>query len=66
MELTVSLMSGLFIDSSRILQAVLIHNVPFAHSVRPKEEYDSVKTLFNALDYEEYGWEVIGTKWWLF
>lgn len=57
----------LFIDSSsRSLKAVLLHNgnkypsLPLAHSVHLKEDYTSVKTLLDALKYNEYGWEVIG------
>ncbi|XP_051552787.1 uncharacterized protein LOC127440312 [Myxocyprinus asiaticus] len=57
----------LFIDSSsRSLKAVLLHNgnkfpsLPLAHSVHLKEEYNSIKTLLDALKYNEYGWEVIG------
>ncbi|XP_058890837.1 uncharacterized protein LOC131740095 [Acipenser ruthenus] len=57
----------LFIDSSsRSLKAVLLHNgnkypsLPLAHSVHLKEDYNSIKTLLDALKYDEYGWEVIG------
>ncbi|KAL7868607.1 hypothetical protein SRHO_G00100550 [Serrasalmus rhombeus] len=57
----------LFIDSScKSLKAVLLHNgnkypsLPVAHSVHLKEEYTSVKMLLGALNYDEYGWEVIG------
>lgn len=57
----------LFIDSSsQSLKAVLLHNgnnypsLPMAHSVHLKESYTSVKTLLNALKYDDYGWEVIG------
>ncbi|XP_058883872.1 uncharacterized protein LOC131737639 [Acipenser ruthenus] len=57
----------LFIDSSsRSLKAVLFHNgnkypsLPLAHSVHLKEDYNSIKTLLDALKYDEYGWEVIG------
>ncbi|XP_061431765.1 uncharacterized protein LOC133357688 [Lethenteron reissneri] len=57
----------LFIDSSsRSLKAVLLYNgnkylsLPLAHSVHLKEDYNSIKTLLDALKYDEYGWEVIG------
>jgi hypothetical protein len=57
----------LFIDSSsRSLKAVLLHNgnkypsLPVAHSVHLKEDYNSVKTMLNALQYDKYSWEVIG------
>ncbi|XP_076371597.1 uncharacterized protein LOC143257152 [Tachypleus tridentatus] len=57
----------LFIDSSsRSFKAVLLHNgkeytsLPLAHLVHLKEEYNSVKTLLEALKYDEYDWEVIG------
>ncbi|XP_061410987.1 uncharacterized protein LOC133344802 isoform X2 [Lethenteron reissneri] len=57
----------LFIDSSsRSLKAVLLHNgnkypsLPLAHSVNLKEDYNSIKTLLDALKYDEYSWEVIG------
>ncbi|XP_076351321.1 uncharacterized protein LOC143247336 [Tachypleus tridentatus] len=45
---------------------MLLHNenkypsLPLAHSLHLKEEYNSVKTLLEALKYDEYGWEVIG------
>ena len=54
----------LFIDSSlRSLKAVLLHNtnqcpsIPLAHSVVMKENYQNVKALLDALNYE---WDVIG------
>ena len=53
-------------SSSRSLKAVLLHNgkkypsLPLAHSVHLKEDYNSIKTLLDALKYDEYGWEVIG------
>ncbi|XP_061421616.1 uncharacterized protein LOC133350847 [Lethenteron reissneri] len=57
----------LFIDSSsRSLKAVLLHNgnkypsLPLAHSVHLKENYNSIKTLLDALKYDESGLEVIG------
>ncbi|XP_061411219.1 uncharacterized protein LOC133344908 isoform X2 [Lethenteron reissneri] len=57
----------LFIDnSSRSLKAVLLHNgnkylsLPLAHSVHLKENYNRVKTLLDALKYDEYSWKVIG------
>ncbi|XP_061430119.1 uncharacterized protein LOC133356558 [Lethenteron reissneri] len=57
----------LFIDnSSRSLKAVLLHNgnkypsLPLAHSVHLKEDYSSIKTLLDALKYDENSWEVIG------
>ena len=57
----------LFIDSSsRSLKVVLLHNgnqlpsIPVAHSAQLKEEYNTVKLLLHALNYEQYGWEVIG------
>ncbi|XP_061428563.1 uncharacterized protein LOC133355213 [Lethenteron reissneri] len=33
--------------------------LPLAHSVHLKEDYNSIKTLLDALKYDEYGWEVI-------
>ncbi|XP_061421547.1 uncharacterized protein LOC133350810 [Lethenteron reissneri] len=49
----------LFIDSSsRSLKAVLLHNgnksqsLPLTHSVRLKEDYNSIKTLLDALKYD--------------
>ncbi len=45
---------------------MLLHNgnkypsLPLAHSVHLKEDYNSIKTLLDALKYDEYGWEVIG------
>ncbi|XP_076359548.1 uncharacterized protein LOC143251981 isoform X1 [Tachypleus tridentatus] len=57
----------LFINSSsRNLKAVLLHSgnkypsLSLAHSVHLKEEYNSVKTLLEALKYDECGWDVIG------
>jgi hypothetical protein len=57
----------LFIDSSsRSLKAVLLHNgnkypsLPLAHLVHFKKDYNSIKSLLDALKYDEYGWEVIG------
>ena len=57
----------LFIDSSsKSLKAVLLHNgniypsIPLAHSVHLRETYDNVKTLLNALKYDQNNWEVIG------
>ncbi|KAL4706484.1 hypothetical protein ACJJTC_015682 [Scirpophaga incertulas] len=57
----------LFIDSStKSLKAVLLHNgnkfpsIPLAHSVRLKENCDSIKMLLTAIKYMEYKWEVIG------
>ncbi|XP_061419050.1 uncharacterized protein LOC133349530 [Lethenteron reissneri] len=57
----------LFIDSSsRGLKAVLLHNgnkypsLLLAHSMHLKDYYNSIKTLLDALKYDEYGWEVIG------
>ncbi len=35
-------------------------SIPLAHSVKVKDEYNSVKILPHALKYEDYGWEVIG------
>ncbi|XP_051506870.1 uncharacterized protein LOC127413629 isoform X1 [Myxocyprinus asiaticus] len=56
----------LFIDSSsRSLKAVLHHNgnkypsLPLAHSVHLKEDYNSIKTLLDALKYDEYIWGLI-------
>ena len=57
----------LFIDSSsKSLKAVLLHNgniypsIPLAHSIHLRETYDNVKTLLNALKYDQNKWEVIG------
>jgi hypothetical protein len=57
----------LFIDSSsRSHKAVLRHNgnkylsLPLAHSVHFREDYNSIKSLLDALKYNDYGWEVIG------
>ena len=58
---------GLFLDSStRSLKAVLLHNgnkypnIPIAHSVHLKEDYENVKHLLRLVKYEEHDWEVIG------
>ena len=52
----------LFIDSSsRSLKTVLLHNgnkypsLSLAHSVHLKEKYSSIKTLLDALKYDDYG-----------
>ena len=57
----------LFMDSSsRSLKAVLLHHtnkcpsIPLAHSVHMKEEYQNIKILLSALEYDQYSWEVIG------
>lgn len=57
----------LFIDSSKSsLKAVLLHNgnelptVPLAHSTEMKESYDDMKSLLQAIKYNEYEWFVIG------
>ncbi|XP_061433007.1 uncharacterized protein LOC133358637 [Lethenteron reissneri] len=57
----------LLIDSSsRSLKAMLLHNgnkypsLPLPHTVHLKEDYNRIKTLLDALKYDEYGWEVIG------
>ncbi len=57
----------LFIDSSsKSLKTVRLHNgnkypvLPLAHSVHFKEDYNNVKLLLETLNYNKYGWEVIG------
>ena len=35
-------------------------SLPLAHSVHLKEDYNNIKTLLDALKYDEYGWKVIG------
>lgn len=57
----------LFIDSSKTsLKAVLLHNsnkyasIPIAHSVHLKESYENVKTILEAIKYEQHKWEVCG------
>ncbi|XP_062704623.1 uncharacterized protein LOC115265503 [Aedes albopictus] len=60
----------LFIDgSSKSLKVVLLHNrvkseqypsLPIAHSILLKESYATTKLLFNKIQYEKFGWEVIG------
>jgi hypothetical protein len=57
----------LFINSSsRSHKAVLLHNgnkypsIPLVHLVHFKEDYNSIKSLLDALKNDEYGWEVIG------
>ena len=57
----------LLIDSSsKSLKVVLLHNgnkypyLPLTHSVHLKETYENVKTVLNALKYDQYSWEVIG------
>ena len=51
----------LFIDSSsKSLKTVLLHNtnkcpsIPLAHSVQMKENYENVKMLLSALQYDQY------------
>lgn len=55
----------LFIDGSKeSLKAVLLHNgnekpaIPVAHSVSMKESRDSMKLFLDAINYEEYKWEI--------
>ena len=55
----------LFIDSSKLsLKAVLLHygniypSVPVAYSITMKETYDSMKTILQALNYPEHGWQI--------
>ena len=57
----------LFIDSStRSLKAVLLHiknevaSVPVAHSVQLKESYETMTTVFNAIDYNNHKWKICG------
>ena len=57
----------LFLDSSeKSLQAVLLHNgnikpsVSIAHSVHLKESYESIKTLLDAIQYNENKWYLCG------
>ena len=57
----------LFLDSSKkSLQAILLHNgnikpfVPIAHSVHLKKSYESIKTLHDAIQYNENKWYLCG------
>ncbi|XP_034149862.1 uncharacterized protein LOC117594834 [Esox lucius] len=65
-ESPVTRMSALFVDcSSRRLKDMLLHNgnkypVSSPGSLNLKEDYNSIKTLLDALKYDEYSWEVIG------
>ena len=57
----------LFIDCSKqSLKAVLLHNgnvypsIPIAHSVRMKEDRESVKILLELIRYNNHNWDVCG------
>ena len=55
----------LFIDSSKTsLKAVLLHNgnikpsIPVGYSIPRKETYDTMKILFDILEYPKYNWKI--------
>jgi hypothetical protein len=57
----------LFIDSSlRSLKAVLLHNgntkpsIPIAHSVHLTESYENIKTVLEAIKYDDHQWNICG------
>jgi hypothetical protein len=57
----------LFIDSSkRSLKAVLLHNskvqtyIPFAHSTKLSESYETLKLVLEKIKYHEHEWQICG------
>ena len=57
----------IFIDSSKTsLKGVLLHNsndyasIPIAHSFYLKESHENMKTILEAIKYEQYEWQICG------
>jgi len=57
----------LLIDSSKLsLKALLLHNgntlpsIPVGHSVHNKESYENMKILVEAINYDEFKWQICG------
>jgi len=57
----------MFVDSSkRSLKAVLLYNgntaasLPIAHSVTPKETYETLKTLLTSVKHDDHKWLICG------
>jgi len=57
----------LLIDSSKLsLKALLLHSgntlpsIPVGHSVHNKESYENMKILVEAINYDEFKWQICG------
>jgi hypothetical protein len=56
----------LFIDSSRRIKAVLLHNskviasIPLTHSTKLSEAYETLKSLLEKIKYREHEWQLCG------
>ena len=55
-------MNGDFIDSSKSLKCVLLHNgnlfgaIPIGHSVYLKEKHENLKVVLDLLKYDDHKW----------
>ena len=56
----------LFIDSSKSMKCVLLHNgnklafILIGHSIQMKETYENIKTILDGIKYAEHDWIICG------